>query len=95
MDRPVTSRVTSFKIQTRRGGKTVYEDIKPEKFYPVILTTYLALGGDGYTEMKENLRNYTTGEDLNDVLEQYIADRSPLNLQIDGRIVVKDQQRSR
>ena len=39
-----------------------YEALDPEKMYKLIVPTYIANGGDGYTVISENKVNHTSGK---------------------------------
>lgn len=64
-----------------------YEPIVAEKFYRVVLRSFLAGGGDGFTMIGEGVRNPITGPLDIDALTDYVKKFSPFNLPpLTGRI---------
>lgn len=55
-----------------------YEDLQDDKIYKVTISKYLANGGDGYKEIKEERSNYITGDLDTDVLKNYIEQKCPV-----------------
>ena len=85
------SRVVSVEVE---GANGEYAEIDPEATYTVASNDFMRGGGDGYTVFAENAVNpYDFGRPLDQVLADYIAENSPVNPQIEGRITdISDAQ---
>ncbi|KAG5672731.1 hypothetical protein PVAND_002832 [Polypedilum vanderplanki] len=81
--RPVGQRVKSLEIKTTQSD---YEIVHPNKYYTLIIPSFIAAGGDGFTMLKLKRKNHRVGLLDIDIMESYIARKSPITHQIDGRI---------
>ncbi|RZC32901.1 5 nucleotid C domain containing protein, partial [Asbolus verrucosus] len=82
------SRVTSLRLRCRECDVPVYEDLDETKMYRIILPSFLADGGLGFTLFEKYLKHRTRGElDIN-LFVDYIERRSPVFQEIEGRIVI-------
>jgi len=97
--------VSGFKLQfdlTRpKGGRLVlaevpcsdcplqYAPLADQDVYKIVMTEYLANGGDGYSIIAENKERHLQGPLDTDILKEYIKAKSPLNNQVEERIFVK------
>lgn len=64
-----------------------YEPIVAEKFYRVVLPSFLADGGDGFRMIGEGIRNIIYGPLDIDALADYVRKNSPFNIPpLTGRI---------
>jgi 5'-nucleotidase len=82
---PVGSRVTGAQIGDGQGG---YTALDPAGSYRVATINFLVAGGDGYTVFTQGADKQDTGLLDVDVTTEYITARSPVNPQVEGRIVV-------
>lgn len=75
------SRVIDVKV----GG----EPIDPEKIYKLATNDFIAAGGDEYTMFKDGkmLAEFSA---LNEILESYIKELGIVNVEVEGRITVKE-----
>jgi 5'-nucleotidase len=71
-------------------GDGTYEDIDPTATYCVATNNYMLEGGDGYSVFAEGENAYDTGYLLAEAVEDYIGKHSPVNPQIEGRILEGD-----
>ncbi|KAF9408079.1 hypothetical protein HW555_012120, partial [Spodoptera exigua] len=79
---PEHHRITSIEIGERK------EPLDDSKLYHVTAPLYLANGGDGFTMFKEGKQNERDiGRDQK-ILEEYIRSHSPLNIKVDGRLII-------
>ena len=72
MKKPVGSRITDLKVRCDQTiapcidsikiNDAVYENILPNKEYPVVGTTYLYNGGDGFKALKQSYRDRIQGK---------------------------------
>ncbi|NTV65502.1 MAG: multifunctional 2',3'-cyclic-nucleotide 2'-phosphodiesterase/5'-nucleotidase/3'-nucleotidase, partial [Oscillochloris sp.] len=77
---PAGSRVTSVSY----GGAP----IDPNGAFRVVTNNFMLTGGDGYTAFTKGSNPLDTGLILADVVQEYIAANSPVNVAVDGRIAV-------
>ncbi|XP_063911898.1 apyrase-like isoform X2 [Zophobas morio] len=82
------SRVTCLKLRCRKCNAPVYENFDENKTYPIILPSFLANGGFGFSLIKTYLRNRQLGELDLSVFVRYIHRKSPIFQKIEGRIHV-------
>ncbi len=65
-----------------------YVPIDAEASYSVASNDYMRGGGDGFAVLEENAINaYDQGRPLDQVVADYIAANSPLNVELEGRIL--------
>jgi 5'-nucleotidase len=77
---PVGKRVQSLKIRINSEDEE-YESVQHNKFYSIVVPSFLANGGDGFTMLiKSKRKNHRIGLLLLDieVIEAYIAQSSPI-----------------
>jgi 5'-nucleotidase len=61
--------------------------IDPNASYRVVVNNFIAGGGDGYSVLQRGANKVDTGFLDADVLVEYLQARSPVNPQVEGRIV--------
>ena len=77
------SRIVS--VEVMQDGE--FSAIDPAAIYRVASNDYMRSGGDGYSVLETNAINpYDAGRPLDQVVADYIAANSPLNVELDGRI---------
>ena len=81
----VGSRITGLQIGDGKGG---YTALDPAGSYRVATINFLLAGGDGYTVMSQGTNKLDTGLLDVDVTTEYVVARSPVNPQVEGRIIV-------
>jgi len=81
---PAGSRITGIQVSDGRGGFT---PIDPNASYRVVVNNFIAGGGDGYSVLQRGANKVDTGFLDADVLVEYLQARSPVNPQVEGRIV--------
>jgi 5'-nucleotidase/UDP-sugar diphosphatase len=81
---PAGSRITGIQVSDGRGGFT---PIDPNASYRVVVNNFIAGGGDGYSVLQRGTNKVDTGFLDADVLVEYLQARSPVNPQVEGRIV--------
>lgn len=86
--RPPMSRV----IEVLIAGKP----LDPNKIYTVATNDFMAAGGDGYSSFKNAKSSvWVTGNWMRDDFVEYVKKHTPLNPQVEGRIVyVEDWEKS-
>lgn len=80
------SRVVSIKVRCNECQVPIYEDLDEEKYYRVIVNSFMVTGGDGYTILSDNLQNHRVGRVDIDVVTEYVEKYSPIFAEIEGRI---------
>jgi 5'-nucleotidase len=83
--RAVGDRVTGVQLGDGNGG---YTALDPAASYRVATINFLVAGGDGYTVFTQGTNKLDTGLLDVDVTTEYVTARSPVNPQVEGRIVV-------
>lgn len=81
---PPGKRILSIQVQNADGN---YQPLDTKATYRVITNNFLLNGGDGYEVFKSGKNQIDTGFLLADVVMDYITSRSPINQQLDQRIV--------
>ncbi|HNP73688.1 MAG TPA: 5'-nucleotidase C-terminal domain-containing protein, partial [Kouleothrix sp.] len=82
--RPAGDRVTGVQIADGKGG---YTALDPNGSYRVVTNAFLIAGGDGYTVFGQGTNKIDTGLLDIDVTAEYVAAHSPVNPQVEGRVV--------
>ena len=77
------TRVKSVEIKTATG----YKPITKDAIYRVVTNNFLASGGDGYTIFLSASRTINLGFADYYTLAEYITAHSPINPQVEGRII--------
>jgi 5'-nucleotidase len=80
---PAGSRITG--IQVAAGGS--FAALDPNATYRVVVNNFIAGGGDGYSVLTKGTDRVDTGFLDSDVLTEYLSARSPVNSQVEGRII--------
>ncbi|CAH1639079.1 unnamed protein product [Spodoptera littoralis] len=89
---PVGSRVVSAKAVCSNCGFYDLQDIKDEYEYKVMMPTFLAEGGDGYTMFTSLPSKSLPYNELDSVL-YYLANYSPVDTHLDGRIILLNEDK--
>lgn len=84
--KPVGQRLQTIQIKTNNSG--TLENINPHTIYAVVVPSFIASGGDGFTMLKINRMNQRTGLLDVDLLEKFISHNSPIQHELDERILM-------
>lgn len=84
--KPVGQRLQTLQIKTK--SPDTFENVNPHKFYAVVVPSFIAIGGDGFTMLKINRIEHRIGLLDVDAIEKFIARNSPIQHELDERIVV-------
>jgi 5'-nucleotidase len=76
------------KLQIRSNISEDFEEVNVYQSYTLIIPSFLANGGDGFTMISTSKLNHTVGLLDVDVMRKSIERNSPISVRIDGRIVV-------
>ncbi|KAJ8023884.1 5'-nucleotidase [Holothuria leucospilota] len=87
VNRPVGDRVVSVEVRCTECSVPDYEPLELDKTYRIVSTPFVATGGDGYTVIADNLKNYQTGRLDVSVVGDYIRKYSPIIQGIERRIL--------
>ncbi|KAL8585350.1 hypothetical protein ACOMHN_055045 [Nucella lapillus] len=93
INRAAMNRVVSLKALVNvTGGNSVYQPVEDEKDYKIMVTNYLAQGGDGYSMLADHAVNvYPIGDVDADMIVEYITKTTtPLSPGLEGRITFID-----
>lgn len=83
--RAVGNRVTNLQIKI---NDVEYERVKHSKHYTLIVPSFLALGRDGFTMIKQKKKNHRIGLLDVDIIASYIGRKSTITYETDGRIIM-------
>lgn len=87
LKRPKNSRIVSLHVLCRVCVIPNYEPIDDEKYYRVVLPSFMAAGGDGFTMIPEGARDLIVGPKDIDALTAYIEKNSPITMPpMSGRV---------
>jgi 2',3'-cyclic-nucleotide 2'-phosphodiesterase (5'-nucleotidase family) len=81
-------RVISAEVNTVDG----YKAVEADKVYRVVTLDYVASGGDGFTDIKAAASQINLAFPLTDVVAEYLNLHSPVNPQVEGRIIRVDSK---
>jgi len=76
-------RIVSADVNTLDG----YKPVEADKAYRVVTLDYVASGGDGFTDIKSAANQVNLAFPLTDVVSEYLNQHSPVNPQVEGRII--------
>ncbi|PIK41239.1 putative 5'-nucleotidase-like, partial [Apostichopus japonicus] len=88
LDNDPGRRVTSVEVLCDDCEIPEYEELQRGKLYKIVMTSYLARGGDGFKMIKDNIQNQKTGHLDSSVLSDYINKYSPITQGLEQRIKV-------
>lgn len=86
ISKPMGQRMQTVLIREDILGE--FENLNPHKLYTVIVPSFLAGGGDGFTMIKLNREHHRVGLLDIDIMESYIKRNSPIDYEADGRIIM-------
>lgn len=92
LERQPGSRVVEAKAVCSNCGVYKLQDIRDDYEYEMMMPTFLANGGDGYT-MFENLSQETLSYNELDSVLHYLSKYSPIDQQLDGRIKIMNEDK--
>lgn len=84
--KPVGQRLQAIQIRVNQLGD--YENINRHRLYTIIVPSFIASGGDGFTMIQTQKQNHRVGLLDIDIVEKFIARNSPISFEADGRIVM-------
>ncbi|KAG5277446.1 hypothetical protein AALO_G00117710 [Alosa alosa] len=86
LSREPFQRVTSVHILCTECRVPRYEPMEDEKVYKLVMPSYIADGGDGYTMIKEEKLKHDSGDLDIAVVERYISESKRVHPAVEGRI---------
>ena len=88
--KPVGARIVSAEVRSADGS---FSPIDPGAVYQLVTNDFNRRGGDDYAMLADAAINpYDFGSPLDQVLADYIAAHSPIDVQLEGRIVRVDSE---
>lgn len=82
-----TRTAVDVKIRCQSCEYPVYEDMVSDRWYRVVVPTFLVTGGDGYYPFKNNSRNHKVGMLDMDHLTKYVTKMSPITAGVERRSI--------
>ncbi|CAD0202682.1 unnamed protein product [Chrysodeixis includens] len=92
LSRPVGSRVVKARAVCSNCGSNELQDIVDEYEYKMMMPTFLANGGDGYSIFMDLPKETVSYNELDSVL-YYLSKYSPVDVEVDGRIKVLNEDK--
>ncbi|XP_070698516.1 snake venom 5'-nucleotidase-like [Pempheris klunzingeri] len=89
LSKPVNHRAVSVSMLCTKCRVPKYEPLDLDKTYTVIMPSYMVVGGDGYTMIKEELLKHYTGDMDISVFSKYISDMKRVYPAVEGRITFR------
>ena len=74
--------------QAHCGSGQEMRDLEDEEVYSVVMTDYLAGGGDGFDVIKEKKDRQLQGPLDTDIFKEYMKVMQPIQTRVDGRIKI-------
>merc|ERR1719474_1544899 len=97
LTRPAGDRLLSAKVRNLEEDGITYKEMFDTEVYSVIMTEYLAGGGDGFNIIKNNKKRQLQGPLDTDILKDYLKIVSPIQTGLEDRIslvTIHDSSRS-
>ncbi|XP_033229665.1 uncharacterized protein LOC117181210 [Belonocnema kinseyi] len=88
LSNPDNSRVINVQVRCQACKVPKYENLVPEEWYKVVITTFLLNGGDNHTDIQHGYRNREPGPLDIDVIASFIGKTSPIQTGVEGRITL-------
>jgi 5'-nucleotidase len=86
---PVNHRVVSVDVLCRHCDVPRYQKLEVNRWYRVFVPSYIGDGGNDFTAMSKNRRNYRKGGKTDsEIVERYLKKLSPVIYKNEGRIKV-------
>lgn len=87
LSKPKNSRVVSIHVKCDDCGIPDYSPLDVNRIYDVVTITYVTIGGDGFTMIRDNILKSDSSEILDiDVIMEYIKRYQPIITGNEGRI---------
>ncbi|KAG5888870.1 hypothetical protein JTB14_004823 [Gonioctena quinquepunctata] len=84
---PENERVSSVQVRCQNCTIPRYEELDMNKVYRLAVCSFLRNGGNGFTMLKDHMKNVRVGPLDIDALTDYLAHRSPVFQEEEGRII--------
>lgn len=84
--RPVGQRVRAVRIRCAECAVPQFEQLDADRWYALIVPSFLYAGGDGFVMFGQYGRAHEVGPRDTDVVEEYVRRESPLVAGLEGRI---------
>ena len=93
VNKPPGKRIVKLLVRCASCPIPQYQSLDTEALYKVILPSYLARGGAGFTVIREKRVSHTAGDLDSDVVVNYLKAKSPIMTGTENRIVFDEQLR--
>ncbi|XP_030627986.1 5'-nucleotidase [Chanos chanos] len=91
VSRPSGNRVKSISVLCTECRVPHYEPLNSTKLYKIVLPSYLAQGGDGYSMIKDEKLKHDSGDMDIAVVSNYIQERKKVHPAVEGRILISNR----
>lgn len=85
--RPVGMRVTSLRVLCTHCRVPVFETVRDDQVYKVMMPSFIAAGGDGFSVVRDERLKYNSGDLDVSVVSEFVAQRRSVRAAVEGRIV--------
>jgi len=75
--------------QVKNGGAS--EELDPNKIYRVVTNSFMRTGGDGFATLEQGKNPFDFGENVDELMTQYLLQNSPVSAIVEGRISVETE----
>lgn len=95
MSKPSGHRVASIEVRCASCLVPIYKPLDEDAVYKVVLPSYLAQGGGGFTIIKQRRLSHTQGDTVEfEALRDYFASKSPITTGEENRISFIQEHKS-
>ena len=95
MSKPSGHRVASIEVRCAACLVPIYKPLDEDAVYKVVLPSYLAQGGGGFTIIKQKRLSHTEGDTVEfEALRDYFASKSPITTGEEKRISFIQEDKS-
>ena len=89
MSKPAGQRVASIRVRCASCLVPIYKPLDQDAVYKVVLSSYLAQGGGGFTIIKQKRLSHKKGDAVEfEALRDYFVSKSPITTGEENRISV-------
>lgn len=86
LSRPVDMRVTSLSVLCTRCRVPVFKPVLEDQVYKVLLPSFLAGGGDGFSMIRDERLKHNSGDLDVAVVSEFVSKRRVVHAAVEGRI---------
>ncbi|NP_001089463.1 5'-nucleotidase, ecto (CD73) precursor [Xenopus laevis] len=91
IERSPGQRVVKLEVVCTKCRVPIYVPVEMDKIYKVVLPSYIAAGGDGFSILKNEILKHDSGDTDLTVVSNYIAQRGRVYPAVEGRITFTNE----